>query len=151
MFITICTLWRGAGGSFFWEHGGKRKKEKGSFSCGMGERTPHTHDMNMDGRERTWRERRKERKNNGEQRKGKEICQDFLVFSQAGVRQVHVCVCVSVFQESKSRYIKGIEGIGWHYRTASSSSEWVMSSTLNRPKCSGFLGSIDSVRSSYRT
>lgn len=30
----------------------------------------------------------KERKNNGEERKGKEICQDFLVFSTAGVRDV---------------------------------------------------------------
>lgn len=34
----------------------------------------------------------KERKSNGEHWRGKEICQDFLVFSQAGVRQVHVCV-----------------------------------------------------------
>lgn len=78
------------------------------------------HDTNMEEREeRTWRERKERTR----ERKGKEKCQDFLVFSTAGVRQVHVCVCVSVSQESKSRYIEGIEGIGWHYRTASSSSE----------------------------
>lgn len=47
--------------------GGKRKRKGflGLF-CGMGERSPHTHDTNMEGRERTWRERRKE------QGKGKE-------------------------------------------------------------------------------
>lgn len=44
--------------------------------------------MNMEGKERTWRER-KERTMEG---RGKEKCQDFPVFSQAGVRQVRVCV-----------------------------------------------------------
>lgn len=69
VFILICTLWHGAGGSF-WKHGGKRKRKGflGLF-CGIGERSPHTHDMNMEGRERTWRERRKG-KNKGEERKG---------------------------------------------------------------------------------
>lgn len=33
-------------------------------------------------------EGKKERKNKGEERKGKEICQDFPVFSTAGVRDV---------------------------------------------------------------
>lgn len=53
----------------FWKHGGKRKRKGflGLF-CGMGERTPHTHDMNMEGRERTWREGKERTR----ERKGKE-------------------------------------------------------------------------------
>lgn len=91
-----------------------KKKEKGLFRFVLwngGKETPHRHDMNMEGKERTWRER-KERTMEG---RGKEKCQDFPVFSQAGVRQVHVCVCVSVSQESKLRDIEGIEGIEGHY------------------------------------
>lgn len=101
-------------GVFLETWGDKKRKRKGFFGlfCGMEERTPHTHDMNMEGKERTWRER-KERTMEG---RGKEKCQDFPVFSQAGVRQVHdVCVCVSVSQESESRFIEGIEGIEGHY------------------------------------
>lgn len=100
---------------------GKRKRKGflGLF-CGMGERSPHTHDMSMEGRERIWRERRKG-KNKGEERKGKERCQDFLVFSQAGL---YMYVYVYLYLKSRNHdFIEGIEGIGWHYRTASSSSE----------------------------
>lgn len=78
-----------------------KKKEKGLFRFVLwngGKETPHRHDMNMEGRERTWRERKehggkgKKEQGRGKERKRKEICQDFPVFSTAGVRQVHACV-----------------------------------------------------------
>lgn len=57
---------------------------------------------------RIWREGKehggKGRKNmEGKERKGKERCQDFPVFSQAGVRQVHVYVYVYLYLYFKSR------------------------------------------------
>lgn len=106
---------------------GEKERERAFSVCFVewGKEAPHRHDMNMEGRERTWRERKERTR----ERKGKERCQDFPVFSQAGVHQVHVPTCTlhigmcKVFQESKSRFIEGIEGIEWHYRTASPSIE----------------------------
>lgn len=34
--------------------------------------------------------------------RGKEKCQDFPIFSQAGVRQVHVCVYVYLYLKSRN-------------------------------------------------
>lgn len=65
-----------------------------------------------EGKERTWRER----KERTVERKGKEKKYAKTLQSSpklAYVRYMHVCVSVS--QESKSRFIEGIEGIGWHY------------------------------------
>lgn len=78
------------------------------------------HDTNMEGRERTWRER-KERK-----RERKEKERKYAKTFQSSPKLAYIrymYVYVSVFQESKSRYIEGIEGIGWRNRTASSSSK----------------------------
>lgn len=61
----------------------------------MGERTPHTHDTNMEGRQRTWREGKERTR----ERKGKEICQDFLVFSQAGL---YMYVYVYLYLKSRN-------------------------------------------------
>lgn len=65
---------------------GKRKRKGflGLF-CGIGERSPHTHDTNMEGRKGKNMKGKKERTM---ERKEKERCQDFLVFSTAGVRDV---------------------------------------------------------------
>lgn len=93
VFILICTLWHGAGGSF-WEHGGKRKRKGflGLF-CGMGERTLHTHDTNMEGRKEHGGKEGKERTMEGEEKKNAKI---FQSSPKAGVRQVHVCVCICI-------------------------------------------------------
>lgn len=88
----------------FGNMGEKRKKEKGSFCCGMGERTPHTHDMNMEGRE-------EKEQGRGKERKGKMPRLSSLLPRLAYIRYMYVCVC-QVSQESKSRFIEGIEGIG---------------------------------------
>lgn len=94
----------------FGNMGGKRKKEKGSFCCGIGERSPHTHDMNMEGRKEHGGKGRKEHWR-GKERKGKEICQDFAVFSQAGVRQVHVYLYVYLYLKSRNHdLLKELDG-----------------------------------------
>lgn len=98
---------------FFWKHGGKRKRKGflGLF-CGMEEITPHMHDTNMEGRERTWREGKG--KNKGKERKGKELCQDFLVFSQ-GWRTSGTCMCVYLYFKSRNhdllKELKELKGI----------------------------------------
>lgn len=81
------------------------EKETGLFRFVLwngGKETPHTHDMNMEG---------KERKNNGGERKRKMPRFSNLLPSWR-TSGTCVCVCVSVSQESKSRIIEGIEGIG---------------------------------------
>lgn len=108
--MLICTLWHGAGGSF-WEHGGKRKRQGflGLF-CGMEEITPHMHDTNMEGRKGKNMEG-KERKERTMEGKGKERCQDFLVFSQ-GWRTSGTCMCVYLYFKSRNHdLLKELKGI----------------------------------------
>lgn len=63
---------------------------------------------------RIWREGKehggKEGKNKGKERKGNMPRLSSLLPRLAYIRYMYVCV--SVFQESKSRFIEGIEGIG---------------------------------------
>lgn len=96
----------------FWKHEGKRKR-KGFFGlfCGMGERTPHTHDMNMEGRERTWRERKG--KNNGGERKGNMPRLSSLLPRLAYIRYMYVCVYLYLKSRNHDllKELKELDGI----------------------------------------
>lgn len=81
--------------------------------CGMGERTPRTHDTNMERKERK-EHGGKEGKERTRERKGKEICQDFLVFSQ-GWRTSGTCMCMCISRVEITILLKELKELDSHH------------------------------------
>lgn len=79
----------------------------------LGERSPHTHDTNMEGRERTWRERRKGKKEQwrGEEKKYAKTLQSSPKLAYIRYMYVYVYLYFKSRNHDILKELKELDGI----------------------------------------